>query len=349
MPRRKFRLTMPRNRPTTRHHFNTTGLTMSDSEWESMVSYQSFATESADDLEDYEYWVAKIRDIKGHKDQEVWTRVQWFYSAEDVTGILKLFKPDFCGKYERIISDHYGFVHVDCFSGTTSMSHFREDDLQQRIINHEEFFYRYQLDCAHKLLKPKQTYLSCGLCKIPYSPEDSDPHQLMHICPRPSCKKAFHVRCLQDHTPSLRDLEKNHMKRTLRLISTWPHTDELLTISMLASPVSPTRGKKGKVEPRSEQAAEITQNFLDSLPSDLIKVAEQPIVRGGAFPAGGISGNVAAVVAARKLIYDALQGSSVPDDWDKDLNMRKVVVSFNYGGKRRSLQHFLCPSCSSPI
>jgi hypothetical protein len=90
----------------------------------------------------------------------------------------------------------------------------------------------------------------------------------------------------------------------------------------------------------------MTMEFLGTLPDHLVRVAEQPIVRGAAFVSGGVSGNVASVVLARRMIYEALQGSTVPDDWDKSINVTRSTVRLRSGIRKVAL---LCPKCNSLI
>ena len=56
-----------------------------------------------------------------------------------------------------------------------------------------------------------------------------------------------------------------------------------------------------------DEASEEVTRVLALLPSALVKVASQPIVRGASYEKGGVSGNVRGVVLARKLVYGALR------------------------------------------
>ncbi|KAJ2923001.1 hypothetical protein H1R20_g14093, partial [Candolleomyces eurysporus] len=57
---------------------------------------------------------------------------------------------------------------------------------------------------------------------------------------------------------------------------------------------------------------------LSSLPQALVRIAQQPIVRGRLFAKGGVSGNVRAVVRARRLVYKLLGGDTGEDDDDEE-------------------------------
>jgi hypothetical protein len=59
--------------------------------------------------------------------------------------------------------------------------------------------------------------------------------------------------------------------------------------------------------------------LLSAAPPDLLAVATQPQMRGGAFWAGGVSGNVGFVTRARRLVYEYLRAGDggVLDGWDE--------------------------------
>jgi len=105
--------------------------------------------------------------------------------------------------------------------------------------------------------------------------------------------------------------------------------------------------------------------MLSSLPDDLLRIAQQPMVRGGAFPAGGVSGNVGFVAQARLLIYKMLsvgEGTTNvtdDDDWRKKVfgptfrsegvGIRNAIMSMKDGVKDATLAAYLCPECHGPI
>ena len=61
-------------------------------------------------------------------------------------------------------------------------------------------------------------------------------------------------------------------------------------------------------EPRSLAAV------LSEIPGDLLDIAQQPMVRGGAFVRGGVSGNIGFVTRARRLVYKILEGERTVAD-----------------------------------
>ena len=241
-------------------------------------------------------------------------------------------------------------------------------------------------------------------------PEDVDPLRLMHFCPRPSCRIAYHEHCLlniksQDldsvagpSSPRLpaRSARKHaaaiHVKRrpkvvngnasrttaqsqprVLRLLACSPDTDDdidlgsLIPITLgqntqsdaeIEPPKKKRRGRPPRNIPSSPTEAVLQQprtltEVLSTLPSDLLKVAQQPLVRGGAFAAGGVAGNIGAVTRARRIVYQVLEGGEVPDDWeeilfgeDGEASVSNAIVKLMGG---RTVAPLLCPKCNSAI
>ena len=70
-----------------------------------------------------------------------------------------------------------------------------EDDPDQRYIPDGEFYRRYTFEYCVRNVQPKPGLKTC-ICHTPYNPNDMDPLNLMHFCPRPSCRKAYHHQCL---------------------------------------------------------------------------------------------------------------------------------------------------------
>jgi hypothetical protein len=140
--------------------------------------------------------------------------------------------------------------------------------------------------------------------------------------------------------------------RTLQLLMTWPDDDEKVTISDLLSYTKMTRSqklKRARTKANPEDTWTPTSDFLNTLPTEVVNVAEQPIVRGAMFRKGGITGNISYVVLARRMIYGVLQGSSVPDDWSTQIDVARSIVTFQLGAKKKPMLPFMCPGCNSII
>ena len=234
-----------------------------------------------------------------------------------------------------------------------------------------------------------------------------DPSRLMHFCPRPSCRTAYHENCLlsiksQDANSNVgrssprkspaKSARKHasaiHVKRrlpavngnaatnpsqtrALRLLACSPDTDDEIDLQSLIpitiihesdTEIEPPK-KKRRGRPKNipssptvtvlQQPRTVTQ-VLSTLPPDLLRIAQQPLVRGGAFSSGGVAGNIGAVTRARRIVYQILEGGEVPDDWDEmlfgedgDSNVGNAIVKL-IGGKT-VMPPLLCPKCKSAI
>ena len=236
-------------------------------------------------------------------------------------------------------------------------------------------------------------------------PEDVDPSRLMHFCPRPSCRIAYHEECLlnikskdldsaagpssvilpdrcaRKHAAAIHvkrrpkavngNTTRQSQPRALRLLACSPDTDDeidlgsLIPITLekntesdteLEPPKKKRRGRPSK-KPLSPEVAlqqpRTVTEVLSTLPSDLLKIAQQPLVRGGAFAVGGVAGNIGAVTRARRIVYQVLEGGEVPDEWeemlfgeDGEANVGNAIVKLT-GGK--TVPPLLCPKCNSAI
>lgn len=365
------------------------------------------------------------------------------------------------------------------------MYKFNEEDHEQRYIPEESFYRRYTFEYKARNVQPKPGLMTC-ICREPYNPNDTDPSSLIHFCPRPSCRRGYHHRCLmakkskesssaaaskmtlttkmpsfsiadrvaehdtikvqrsarkQAVPPKNRsilrmrkqdlDEEKQVIKavlptspaseviedslspqpssftqsmsltgRSLRLLECSPDADETVNLESLipgalddmdADERDASSGESGtdssarpKKKPRGRSQRKVTTErktnksvsartlrkertslttILSTVPPDLLRVAIQPLVRGGAFRAGGVAGNIGMVTRARRLIYVALQmgggPGSVPDDWEDVVfgdertligcGLENAIVRIQDGKKEKTLTPFVCPSCKSAI
>jgi len=165
-----------------------------------------------------------------------------------------------------------------------------------------------------------------------YNP-DRDP--VMHFCPRPACCLAFHPECLVTLETCIHK-ESNTAYDAWKFLESWPDTDEKLSVEDLTIDSPPCRKR------RKGSETSISDPLKD-FPEELVQAAQQPIVKG--MGAGGVVGNVKAVVAARRLIYNTLrEGSTLPTDW-----MYQVDVEAAIPLETKSFTGLLCPYCQSHI
>jgi hypothetical protein len=145
----------------------------------------------------------------------------------------------------------------------------------------------------------------------------------MNFCPRPACRRSYHRTCLV----KARYVDNDTETRDHRLLTSSPDTDDIFELSSLSDDRSMTP------PPLDE--------LLSTLPADLVKVAQQPIIKG--INSGGVVGNVKSVVTARKMIYEALKtDSSIPFNWADDLETIPASLT-------RNLPALLCPKCHGPV
>ncbi|KAJ7230859.1 hypothetical protein B0H12DRAFT_1147323 [Mycena haematopus] len=259
------------------------------------------------DIEIHDYWVCKILEVRARNEQDVWILVEWCYSAWDTTRINDDFDASHCGKYERLRSNHTECVSSNCFDGLARVKHYDETNLDQETIGDEEFYYRYTIKMSDKSISP--TLSATCVCGCLYNPSDIAYNSVMHLCLQPSCRKYYHRGCVAS-TKTTTPYERIHF------ILTDPDTGASLQLPLNES----ASAEPPKKRRRASDGAAITNfnpaalgTLLAQLPPTLVHAAAQPIVRGGVF---GVAGNVAAVVAARRIVRDALQDGTTADGWE---------------------------------
>ncbi|KAJ7026585.1 hypothetical protein C8F04DRAFT_1125067 [Mycena alexandri] len=230
-----------------------------------------------------QHWMVRVKGIRSKPNGEVWVKINWFYSPQEVSEKVPTFDASKCAKYERIYSHHSEIVSALTFEALVAMVEFLEDDADQPCILQDQFFNRYYLETNREKFNVLQ-YTSDGLetlgaklcrCGELYNPEDSD-SRVMHWCPRPGCRRAYHRSCLIEDTHCHAALKGRNNLVCVRLSSS-ADTDEAVMI------------------PGHE--------ILRRIPESLVFLAAQPMVRGGAH---GVAGNVAIVVRARRVVHAAL-------------------------------------------
>ncbi|KAJ7171792.1 hypothetical protein C8R43DRAFT_979432 [Mycena crocata] len=357
-------------------------------QWEQMTQYGAFVVRDALDrdvrfklgdtaailpggtppgteIPEHEYWIGKIiairergvpvkskKNLKKKKGviesqqatrPDVWVKVKWFYSPVEVAGKIENFSSNHCSIFERIYSDHSEVFKLINDLAPVSVKRFREDDADQEPIYDEEFFARYFLQASSKpaqlysyFLQTSGTHLSnpsgC-ICKTPYDVENHHSLCNMYMCPRPRCRRFYHTACLLEYgywTP---------MDHPLIRLRSSPDTDTIV------SGPSPRKGSSLGCR---------TPTRAVSLPDNLIRLAAQPIVRGAALPALGITGNCHDVVRARRFVYAALLKSvPVPPDWDAEIDFDAAIVDevlpVLEAEETGEALVFMCPGCGGPI
>ncbi|TFK52994.1 hypothetical protein OE88DRAFT_1724729 [Heliocybe sulcata] len=369
MPRKhRFRLTMPKKSLVQR---NRNAGAPSDAEWERMEVIAAFQVDDEQkfkkgdfaillpDMADpdnpprlHEFWVGILRDIRArhiHGENDVWVRVQWFYSPDDVKSLIKSFDASTCGRYERVLSDDFTIVSLTCFSDVISVKEYVESNIDQEDIYACErdqdtgFFYRYDLEHRARTINPK--HIGTCLCSIPYNP-DKD---IMHLCPHPSCRRWYHRTCLVIRGSIESKVTKR--EREDSLLSSSPDSDEPFPVAAYQHPVpmpSPKKGR-GPGTGRGKGKSIVHVSPLATLPEDLLETARLPIVKGAKV--GGLVGNVRGVVAARRIVYAALEGREpVPKGWrEKVIDGCKAIREEAAYGWEDEAPPLKCPQCQGAI
>ncbi|KIJ51050.1 hypothetical protein M422DRAFT_44246 [Sphaerobolus stellatus SS14] len=296
-----------------------------------------------EEVDKKELWLAQIKSIRAFDSHSVWIRAKWFYNARELPKRVKGASAPFLlsrkakdfGSLERISSNQADFIPTSTCCGHASIIYYDEQDLEQKDIEPDAFYYRCDYDWQKQTLT--RSSFPCSVCKKIYNP-DTD---VMHFCPRPNCQKAWHIQCLEKNSWFIKSPE-NFEQRTESL-------DHY--ISSGATPSPKKKKARTKSKPLSTTATTPAESDAYShIPAALLAVARQPIARGGKL---GIVGNVRSVTRARKMVQDALAGAAdIPDDWAEKLG--KVFDANLLGPSDETKQKtkalsYQCPSCGEPI
>ncbi|KAJ7481800.1 hypothetical protein FB451DRAFT_1556002 [Mycena latifolia] len=262
-----------------------------------------------DPINNHEYWVCKILDIRANGEDgeaNVWARIEWYYSAHDAVAVVPSFNASHCGLYERLRSNHIDCVSSSVFDGAAIVKEYDEKSLDQDAIFEDEYYCRYTIDLANKSIFPDPCVMC--ICGLPYNPSDAAPGSLMHFCPNPGCRKYYHSSCIAPKgAPPAAERDRGFLFCD-------PDTGVQLELDSISSASEPPKKRR-----RTSHTALAPPglSLLDALPPVLVTAAAQPIVKGAAFPAGGVVGNAAAVMMARRLVFEAVRdGHKVKDGWE---------------------------------
>jgi hypothetical protein len=165
----------------------------------------------------------------------------------------------------------------------------------------------------------------------------------MHFCPRPSCRKAYHQNCLI----KAKYIETTASGRDVRLLISSPDTNEIFTLADIVTRSESPKTKPSDRSKKKDNAFSISPktptDFLAHLPPELVRVAQHPMIKGGQFQAGGVAGNISAIALARRIVYDALGGTPVPDNWEEMVDVETALFL------DEKLPALICPKCNGSI
>jgi len=251
-------------------------------------------------------------------------------------------------------SDHEDYVRFDTFIAVVNVELLDETDTDPPYIGPSTFFSRYKFEySARKIIK----FLKAPpcLCGEPYNPDlvrDSPSALMMHFCPRSSCSRWYHRTCMLKHKniltspPPSKEPFSCLTSRESRLLNSVPPRQE--------------GGDDSKTRRTSRRRLRLIMDQHDqlaSLPSDLLALASQPLVkptfRRSTSPRErpiihDVAGNIAPVIKARRFIQDAIVGSGeVPDNWRELIGVKEDMDCNIVDGEK--CPHVKCANCGDPI
>ncbi|KAI1792725.1 hypothetical protein LXA43DRAFT_918496 [Ganoderma leucocontextum] len=237
-------------------------------------------------------WLGQISQIRTTRDKtKTLVKVRWYWSRNDVAGLIKSFNWTKCSPYERILSDDYDYVSPYAFQGTSK--------------------------CASNLADKFQDL-------TPHF-RPSEPPDTMHFCPSLNCRKWYHSNCLavMQHI----DTTSHPSTRRIRLLANDPDSEApFVMFGHFSEPESREIVPDSTEQMSIYDALELwtrKRSILAHLPPSLLAIAQSPIVRSAGAPGGWAIGNVADVVLARRFVYAAVEHGGPPQHSAKFFELLK--------------------------
>ncbi|KAF8266874.1 hypothetical protein EI94DRAFT_1732058 [Lactarius quietus] len=147
----------------------------------------------------WEFWVAKILEIRGNAPRNTWVKVQWYFSGKDITEKDPALDTSSYGRYERSLGSKVDIQMISALSinGKAEVVEYDENTLDQEPIPPDVFYTRRSFDSHEGATPPIVVDTSTCFCQQLYNPDALDP---MHLCQR--CERWYHESCLaeNDHT-----------------------------------------------------------------------------------------------------------------------------------------------------
>ncbi|KZT58135.1 hypothetical protein CALCODRAFT_261205 [Calocera cornea HHB12733] len=272
-------------------------------------------------------WKARIsRIVKEPGTEQRWLIVQWYYSPAD---FQKLKAPDSgekdFGERELIFSTSMDVISWETVEAGASITVFNEEDWDCEDIPENGFYCRGVWDDVKRRWLKKRPAATCvsiaaqpkvsqvltyrQICRRRYKLHEDG---LMYYCARPGCCKWYHDGCLERS----KAVESSLMEIELEL--NWEMSLDLddkhcdLADSI---PHAPLR-------PRSKGRAPDPYSFI---PTELLELARQPIIRGGAY---GTTGNAAVLLRARVIVDRvARHGEELLEDWTEHVWQKETPAT----------------------
>ncbi|OCH86732.1 hypothetical protein OBBRIDRAFT_796893 [Obba rivulosa] len=264
-------------------------------------------------------WIGKIDSIRARAEHDVWVRIGWYWASLDIAEYIKSFESTTFAPLERASSDNFDFVPVEDCIRATHVYEYDESDLEPPDLEPTSYFVRSHLWYKRRHLEPKPGALSC-ICFRAYNPfpkvllESLLDEDIMHFCPRSSCRRWYHRNCLLAQGSVDHPYSNYRGDRGVRLLSVNP--DDSAPCALLAwycEPLAPSDPEYSMSLDPVDLRSAISGNdhiSLAHLPPALVRVAQFPIVRrpGPRHACWSAVGNVTEVTLARRFIYAAFEG-----------------------------------------
>ncbi|KZO96599.1 hypothetical protein CALVIDRAFT_108517 [Calocera viscosa TUFC12733] len=262
-------------------------------------------------ISEIQTWKGKIKAIKKQREsKERWLIVAWYYSPSEFQGLNApdSKQNDFGSKELVFVSTHLDVIHWETVDGQAPIAMFEEEDIELDEIPESYFYCRGVWDDRKEKWLKKRPAATC-ICRHRYKLHEDG---LMHFCPRPYCHKWYHADCLEQHKWIDADLTEIEIELQWEMSLDIDEKHSTLAESIPHAPLRNMTVHGRAPDPYS------------FIPDDLLKLARQPIIRGGDY---GAIGNAAVVLRARVIVDRvARHGEELLDDWREHVWLREKTT-----------------------
>ncbi|KZV72564.1 hypothetical protein PENSPDRAFT_353745 [Peniophora sp. CONT] len=307
-----------------------------------------------DDIQDSEYWVAEIVQIRrAEKGSGCWIHVRWLWAPEEIQALNVKTDISHMGEWERVFC-HYPsqsetVVHSDTIEGPTDVYVF--DEHVPMIPTSKAFYVRSTFNYAQKTVTPlgNDGGCKCVDCDVLYNPDDSQEAPLRYCA---TCKVWCHTGC--------KKAKDQRLVKSTQFSNKQHHAKGLLLSGPAGFPVRPGPASK-KARSVADHAKEVnlsavTKRVPKDIQIDLIALAQTRIVR--PLP-GNVAGNKAYVLRAREWVREArTPGGLKPDrvkkleEWFNELVKEvglDVILAPDEREEAERSALFVCNECGYPV
>ncbi|RPB27182.1 hypothetical protein L211DRAFT_612925 [Terfezia boudieri ATCC MYA-4762] len=175
------------------------------------------------DMDDQQFWVARVLEIRAVDEAHVYLRVYWLYWPEELPGG----RQPYHGQKELIASNHMDIIDAMTVSGRAHVKHWMELDEDEEL---PELYWRQKFDYPSRTLMEVREHCKCHRY---YNPD-----KLMYGCPH--CKTWLHEECVQE------EIKRNSYAKLLKEPGEETLRAQLAGIDLDSSEVkaTPKKGKK---------------------------------------------------------------------------------------------------------